>query len=308
MSASTPPYEIEYGQVNDNIRALADIRFKLLALLPPLGSVAVFLLSQAAVTREPEQSAKPEHYDFALVLLLSLMGFLATLGLTCYDQRNSELYDALIRRARALEGRMKLTAGQFSARPTRRRHLLFFLLMWHDLGLSLIYGTVLGAWFFPAVYSALRLLGYEKEAAFWPALPAALVMVSVFVVELLRQDGAWWNLWEWMLCRMSPRRKTREGLNLLRALREIRGALKKYTAENFAPPVRLTELVEKGYLKKLPPDPLTGRVLWLTERAQTPCRPQRLDYVTRVYSASAEHSSPRLRRYTKQAGKPYNKW
>jgi len=38
--------ELEYEQINENIRFLADVRFKLLALVPALGGVAVFILAR----------------------------------------------------------------------------------------------------------------------------------------------------------------------------------------------------------------------------------------------------------------------
>src|SRR5215210_6907373 len=89
------PLTTEYTQVNQNFRLLSDIRFKLLALIPPLGGVGIFLLSE-------RQS------DFGLLLLISGLGFLATLGVTFYDQRNSELYNALIGRASFLEKKLQL--------------------------------------------------------------------------------------------------------------------------------------------------------------------------------------------------------
>ena len=83
----------EYQQVNENFRMLADIRFKLLALIPVLGGVAIFLLSGLQQVEEESQ------LGYGLLLLISGLGFLATLGVTFYDQRNSELYNALIRLA-----------------------------------------------------------------------------------------------------------------------------------------------------------------------------------------------------------------
>jgi hypothetical protein len=96
---------MEYEQVNDNIRTLADIRFKLLALIPILGGVAIFALSTMAAPN----SATGSTPDYTLALLVSVLGFIATLGITFYDQRNSELYNALIRRAQHLEAYAELS-------------------------------------------------------------------------------------------------------------------------------------------------------------------------------------------------------
>src|SRR5215217_244314 len=103
----------EYTQVNENFRMLADIRFKLLALIPTLGGVAIFLLSSM-------QQSQPK-LGYGLFFLISCLGFFATLGVTFYDQRNSQLYNALIRRAGHLETALELYSGQFRARPERER-------------------------------------------------------------------------------------------------------------------------------------------------------------------------------------------
>jgi hypothetical protein len=112
------------------------------------------------------------------------MGFFATLGITFYDQRNTELYNALIGRAKYLEKRLKMFGGQFQIRPPRNRRLLF-IMMGHDTGLALIYGTVLGAWFFPIVYSGLQWLDLKRIDSFRTALLASLIMVIVFIEEFL---------------------------------------------------------------------------------------------------------------------------
>jgi hypothetical protein len=307
-----PPYEQEYSQVNDNIRALADIRFKLLALIPPLGGVAIFLLSQAAITRTDDppaaQANPPGPNDFALVLLLSLMGFLATLGVTFYDQRNSEIYNALIGRARELERRMKLSGGQYLTRPARSRHFLGVLLMWHDLGLSLIYGTVLGAWFFPAVYSASWLLNSRWKASFIYPLLASLIMALVFIAELLRQDGAWRDLWARVRRSLTPHSISGAELTLLMNLGKIREAMKRYRAENSAPLTDLMTLVGRGYLKKLPPDPIAENRPWALKFEKVPQILNRPREIVDVHSDSAEQSSTNLWWYTHKTGEPYNKW
>jgi hypothetical protein len=176
----------EYDQVNENFRMLADIRFKLLALVPALGGAATFVLSGFALSKE---TTAPPH---SLVLMIGLMGFVATLGITIYDQRNSELYDALISRAKYLEEILKLPAkGQFRERPGRSRYVFEFLPMGHDIGLSIIYGPVLGAWAFPVAFVAHTFLKRRLNWGWEPryvALGMAFLMGIVFTLELLRHD------------------------------------------------------------------------------------------------------------------------
>jgi hypothetical protein len=186
----------EYEEVSQNFRLLAEIRFKLLAFIPPLGGVAIYLLSHLA-----------ERSESGVQLLLALIsgaGFLVTLGLTSYDQRNSELYDGLLARAKFLEGELKLKAnpsarvdianansnarGQFRERPPREKKLFGLIRLGHDNGLALIYGSVLGAWFFPLIVTLLAGLGLQATLRFAIGAGVAAVMVIVFVAELLRLD------------------------------------------------------------------------------------------------------------------------
>ena len=69
----------EYDQVNQNVRALTDVRFKLLAFLPLLSTAAIYVLTGA--------SAAPGSLPALAIPLLAALGFLATLGITIYDQR-----------------------------------------------------------------------------------------------------------------------------------------------------------------------------------------------------------------------------
>lgn len=178
----------EYEQVNENFRMLADIRFKLLALVPALGGAAAFVLSGFALSKE---ATAPPH---SLVFMIAGLGFLATLGITIYDQRNSELYNELIGRAKDLEVLLKLPGdGQFRQRPDRHRYFLGLFPMGHDIGLSMIYGPVLGAWAFPIAYVVHV---YLQQRFQWQgdsrhvAVAIASLMVIVFTMELLRHDHA----------------------------------------------------------------------------------------------------------------------
>ena len=322
MSASPSPFEQEYEQVNDNIRALADIRFKLLALIPPLGGVAIFLLSQAALTRQTNPpTPTPEPRDYALVLLLSLMGFIATLGVTIYDQRNSQLYNALIGRAKTLEKRLGMVGGQFSTRPRRARRLFGLVLMWHDLALTLIYGVVLGAWFFPLFYSGLRLaretlagpvVWLDTVTGGWfnalrAALLVTLVMTLVFFEELLRLDGVWRGLRDRTYVALSGSADAHAEIRLLRNLKEIRRAIAGYKADNGAGPVRLEDLVSGGYLGKLPGDPVTGRE-WLTIREVVNRSGEDVHVICDIRSNTDAPLPERRRLYKLKAGGSYSDW
>jgi hypothetical protein len=174
----------EYEQVNENFRMLADIRFKLLALVPALGGAAAFVLSGFALSTE---ATAPPH---SLVFLIAALGFLATLGITIYDQRNSELYNALGGRAKDLEILLDLPGeGQFRQRPDRDRYFFGLFPMGHDIGLSVIYGPVLGAWAFPIVYVLHDHFHWYGNSRY-VAVAIASLMVIVFTMELLRLDHA----------------------------------------------------------------------------------------------------------------------
>jgi hypothetical protein len=191
-------FELEYTQINENFRFLAEIRFKLLALVPALGGAGIFVHTNAGL--DASQPAASSDYRLAVVLFVSLIGFLATLGITLYDQRNSELYNALIHRAKWLESKFDVSSapgglreseygGQFSERPRKSRWLIFHA--GHDLALALIYGPVLGAWLLPAIYAGLLLARVENVWALFTATAAAMVGGAIFsgwLVVLDRQE------------------------------------------------------------------------------------------------------------------------
>lgn len=186
----------EYEQINENFRFLADVRFKLLALIPPLGGVGVFILSNVGLNAGNNEGSTP---TLVLVSLASIFGLLVTLGITIYDQRNSELYNALIHRAKHLERSFQVpsapgglkqdeSGGQFRERPKKNRRVIG-ITAGHDVGLALIYGPVLGVWVFPICYSVSRLLSVAPDDAAVIGVSAAGLASLLFAINLIYLDG-----------------------------------------------------------------------------------------------------------------------
>jgi len=185
----TDAWKAEYDQINDNFRMLAEIRFKLLAFVPTLGGVAVFLLSKMTVEGiSPVVGGLAAANSDATVGFVSALGFLATLGITFYDQRNSELYGLLVRRGRQLEEKLTPPMRNFAGRCDASRYLFGFLRMKHDTGLGLIYAPILGAWFFPLVNVILRWYGCSARASLRASLAFTAAIGLAFFGEFLRQD------------------------------------------------------------------------------------------------------------------------
>lgn len=134
-AASSDPVPMEtakaiYSELGSQIRALTDVRFKLLTIVPTITGLAVTVLMTQTI-----RDSSP-----LLVLMASLFGFGVTLGIRIYDLRNSQLYDDLIRRARSLESFLGVERG-----PYMRRSKNIWPLQ-HDVALFLIYLLVLAAW------------------------------------------------------------------------------------------------------------------------------------------------------------------
>jgi hypothetical protein len=161
-----------YEQTLQTFQMLADIRFKLLALVPLVSGAGI-----AFLTGDPAQVGRE------LILAISLMGFIVTIGITIYNMRNSELMNVTLHRLRELERLLKLPLpGQFEGRLEHRR--CFAAPIYADLGLALIYGTVLAAWMFLILHTALPL--YEPDnPGFWWHPDAVAAVVTILVASTL---------------------------------------------------------------------------------------------------------------------------
>jgi predicted nucleic acid-binding protein len=124
----------EYGEVSSNVRMLTDIRFKLLAFLPVATAAAAIL--------------KSDHFG-APSLVVSLFGLATTIGLAIYNERNDQLYGALVGRASVIERRLELWSGAFGGRPAAWLEvslLGFKLRINHGTGIGIIYAAAITFW------------------------------------------------------------------------------------------------------------------------------------------------------------------
>jgi len=121
-----------YSRVCESWRALIDVRFKLLALVPIVSGFGVGKVLETTSGMSPVARTG-----------LAVVGLLATLGLLIYDLRNSELHDELISRGRRIEEELGVDTGQFRGRPKPTRWLIQ-----HDYATALIYGVSLLGWAF----------------------------------------------------------------------------------------------------------------------------------------------------------------
>lgn len=132
---------LDYQETAEYFRELSGARFKLLALVPAVTGAALATLDPEAA---PVRTA-----------LLGLFGFLVIVGIAFYDQRNTQLYDAMQIRAKNLEAYLGLPrasnhrfsrGGAFLDRPERSLKLFGLIDIWHDRGLAIVYSTALAGW------------------------------------------------------------------------------------------------------------------------------------------------------------------
>ena len=122
-----------YQTATSGWTTLTDVRFKLLGLLP-----AVSIIAWAQILGEP--SLREDAGPF-LGLGLGLAGLIVSIGVWVYDQRNDELYNDMISRARRIEAELGVDTGVFRGRLAPKRHRID-----HGTATKLVYRTVLAGW------------------------------------------------------------------------------------------------------------------------------------------------------------------
>jgi hypothetical protein len=129
--------EALYAEVCGSWRLLVDVRFKLLALVPAVSAVTLGVLLPSR--------REGEGLDAGAGLVIAIFGFVVTLALWIYDQRNSQLHDELVSRGRRIEYELGIGVGQFRGRPGSRG------VVKHDIATAIVYVATLAAWLVAAV-------------------------------------------------------------------------------------------------------------------------------------------------------------
>jgi hypothetical protein len=160
--------QLDYDTTVRVILALTDVRFKLLALVPTIAGAAIVVASRRGTTA-------------AELMALGAVGLVATVGILVYELRNTQLYDAAVARAAALEGSLQLQGGGlFGGRTKEGVRLLGVFELSHDRALGLVYAAALGGWSYLVAwgFAAAVHLTHPKAWGGGAAIVVALVVLA----------------------------------------------------------------------------------------------------------------------------------
>lgn len=175
---------LDYEQTTQLLRTLIDVRFRLLAFVPTITVAAVGLVGR------PRPAAE--------LLGVGVLGLLATLGIFIYELRNTQLHDALVRRAAELERQLGLRSalgasrpgGLFGELPGRAVRLFGVLPVGQDSGLALVYSTALAGWTYLTAWGVLGALEFGEPRGIGAAIGvAAGLIVFAEVVRVHRRSA-----------------------------------------------------------------------------------------------------------------------
>jgi hypothetical protein len=156
---------LEHDDAATVVRALTEIRFRLLAFVPTIAGAAVALLSR---TDDP-----------AGLLAAGALGLVATFGIYLYELRNSQLHAAARRRALRAAEALGL-APVDEPEPVR---LFGRIPAWHRVGLGLVYGAALAAWAYLVAWGALALAEVPEPRGLGAAAGIAFGAATALWVE-----------------------------------------------------------------------------------------------------------------------------
>ena len=174
---SSDRLRLDYDQTNELIRTLLDVRFKLLAFVPTIAGAAVALVG----------SGKPTGAE---LLGVGVLGLLATFGVLLYELRNTQVYNATLRHARALERLLGLGAGGdytgpadlLAEGPPAAARPFGLASFGQERAVAIVYGAALAGWSYLVAWGALRAAGAASArgiGAVIGAVVGALALVEV---------------------------------------------------------------------------------------------------------------------------------
>ncbi len=173
---------LDYDRTTELVQSLLDTRFKLLALVPTIAGTAVGLIGAPRPAVE--------------LLGIGVLGLVATVGILLYELRNSEILDAMLRHAQALERALGLATGPNVRGPegllntSARGHFLGVLSAGHDRALALVYGAALGGWSYLVAWGVLLSFGLSNAQDAGAVIGAVAGLVVMWEVERLGRDVA----------------------------------------------------------------------------------------------------------------------
>lgn len=181
--------QMDYEQTMEQFKVLADIRFKLIAIVPILAGTAIAFFAGA--------NLKP--YS---TLPLGILGFIATLGMIIYELHNTLYYERCSTRAVHLEsllgfphfselpGNAAEPGGVFTERykdsNAPQQNLAGIIPVRHHIGLSLIYGASLARWSY-IIGNALP-INQEIHLPIMLILPTIIFVLTVVQFDILARQ------------------------------------------------------------------------------------------------------------------------
>ncbi|TMK77929.1 MAG: hypothetical protein E6G45_08130 [Actinobacteria bacterium] len=172
---------LDYEQTMQLVRALTDIRFRLLAFVPTIAAAAVGFLGRPRPAVE--------------LLSIGLLGLGATFGILIYELRNSQVFDAALHRAKQLERTLGLPAvrggegsgGVLSESPGDTVRLFGVLPLSQGRGLALVYGAALAGWSYLVAWGALRAIDVGHPRAIGVVIGAVAALAIILEIERINR-------------------------------------------------------------------------------------------------------------------------
>lgn len=170
---------LDYDQTTKLVATLMDVRFKLLAFVPTIAGAAVALVGKGKPTG-------------AELLGIGILGLIATFGVLLYELRNTQVYNATVTHARALERLLGLDAGDertgvgdLLARGSPARARAFGLAsLGQEHAMALVYGASLAGWSYLVAWGALRAAGAGSARGIGGVI--GVVVGALVLVEVAR--------------------------------------------------------------------------------------------------------------------------